>query len=100
MLSGMDGAQKVRENRIRNAARRQGLTLARSRTRDPRGLDYGTYRLGDATGEPVLKPCDGEDYSGEREQGRPSRRALIQRGDRERLTLTEAAAALKAAPRR
>lgn len=36
---------KIRENRLRSMARRQGLTLAKSRRRDPRALDYGTYCL-------------------------------------------------------
>lgn len=39
---------KVRENRLRRAADRQGLRLQRSRRRDPRALGYGTYRLTDA----------------------------------------------------
>ncbi len=99
-MPGMDTAQKVRENRLRNAARRQGLTLSRSRSRDPLALDFGTYRLTDAaTGETVLKPCDGEDYTGERDerQGRESTRSLMQRGDRERLTLSDVEAVLKRA---
>jgi hypothetical protein len=36
---------KVRENRIRRMAARQGLQLVKSRTRDPRALDYGSYML-------------------------------------------------------
>lgn len=36
---------KIRENRLRLAAQRQGLTLRKSRTRDPRALDYGRYTL-------------------------------------------------------
>lgn len=38
---------KVRENRLRRMAARQGLTLHRSRRRDPRALDYGGYWLVD-----------------------------------------------------
>lgn len=47
MLSGMtlDPAEKVRINRVRRMAARQGLTLQRSRRRDPRAIDYGTYWL-------------------------------------------------------
>ena len=47
MLASMtdDRTAKVRENRIRRMAARQGLTLARSRRRDPRAIDYGTYWL-------------------------------------------------------
>ena len=37
--------QKVRENRLRRAAERQGLRLEKSRRRDPRATDYGTYML-------------------------------------------------------
>ena len=36
-------AEKVREDRLRRAAKRQGLRLIKSRTRDPRALDYGGY---------------------------------------------------------
>ena len=39
---------KVRENRVRRRAARQGLQLVKSRTRDPRALDYGSYMLLDA----------------------------------------------------
>lgn len=38
---------KVRENRLRRAAHRQGLRLEKSRARDPRGITYGTYQLVD-----------------------------------------------------
>jgi hypothetical protein len=36
---------KVRENRARRAARRQALVIVKSRTRDPRALDFGRYAL-------------------------------------------------------
>ncbi len=36
---------KVRENRLRRMAERQGLVLRKSRRRDPRALDYGGYWL-------------------------------------------------------
>lgn len=39
---------KVRENRVRRMAERQGLALHKSGRRDPRALDYGTYGLYDA----------------------------------------------------
>jgi hypothetical protein len=46
--------EKVRENRLRRMADRQGLKLLRSRRRDPRALDYGLYWLTDVrTGAPV-----------------------------------------------
>ena len=38
---------KVRENRVRRMAARQGLELVKSRRRDPRALDYGGYLLRD-----------------------------------------------------
>ena len=37
--------EKVRENRLRRVADRQGLRLAKSRRRDERALDYGCYGL-------------------------------------------------------
>ncbi|RZU16412.1 hypothetical protein EV645_3977 [Kribbella rubisoli] len=40
-----DAADKVRENRVRRAAERQGLQLEKSRRRDPRAIDYGRYWL-------------------------------------------------------
>jgi hypothetical protein len=50
---------KVRENRLRRMADRQGLRLSRSRARDPRALTFGCYRLQDARtalGVPVEDP--------------------------------------------
>ena len=41
----MSNDDKVRENRLRRAGHRQGLTLAKSRRRDPRATGYGTYML-------------------------------------------------------
>ena len=41
MLGGM--SEKVRENRLREAAKRQGLRLVKTRTRDPLALTYGWY---------------------------------------------------------
>jgi hypothetical protein len=41
----MDEADKVRENRLRRMAGRQGFTLAKSRRKDPRALGYGRYWL-------------------------------------------------------
>jgi hypothetical protein len=45
-----DPADKVRENRARRAAERQGLQLEKSRRRDSRAIDFGRYwlRNGDA----------------------------------------------------
>jgi hypothetical protein len=39
---------KVQENRVRRAALRQGLRLAKSRRRDPNAIDYDGYMLVDA----------------------------------------------------
>jgi hypothetical protein len=41
----VDVSGKVHENRLRRAAERQGYRLVKSRRRDPRALDYGTYEL-------------------------------------------------------
>jgi len=40
-------SDKVRENLVRRMAKRQGLELKKSRRRDPRALDYGSYWLVD-----------------------------------------------------
>ncbi len=37
--------EKVRENRLRRMAQRQGYRLIKSRRRDPRALDYGLFTL-------------------------------------------------------
>jgi len=42
-------SDKVRENRLRRAAQRQGLQLAKSRRRDPRAIDYGGYMIVDTS---------------------------------------------------
>jgi hypothetical protein len=44
----MDQAEKVRENRLRRAAERQGLKLHKSRTRDPRAISFDRWWIGDA----------------------------------------------------
>lgn len=48
-------SEKVRENRVRRMATRQGLRLVRSRRRDPLALDYGLYRLIDAGGSVLTR---------------------------------------------
>jgi hypothetical protein len=45
----MADADKVHENRLRRMAARQGLTLQKSRLRDPRAIGYGTYQLTDGS---------------------------------------------------
>jgi hypothetical protein len=37
--------EKIRENRLRRMAERQGLRLEKSRRRDPRAYGFGTYHL-------------------------------------------------------
>ena len=56
MLSGMatSTTEKVRENRLRRMAERQGLQLVKSRRRDPRALDYGDYMLVDPSTNSVV----------------------------------------------
>jgi hypothetical protein len=52
-----DTATKTRENRARRAARRRGLRLSKSRTRDTGGSDFGLYGLfldGKAVNPPLL----------------------------------------------
>jgi hypothetical protein len=56
--------EKVRENLLRRAADRQGLALRKSRTRDPRAIDYGRWMIVSlVTGKveagtgPTGKPC-------------------------------------------
>lgn len=39
---------KIRENRLRRMAARQGYQLNKSRRRDPRASDFGGYALKDA----------------------------------------------------
>lgn len=40
-------AEKIRENRLRRMAHRQGLRVYKSRRRDPRAIDYGGYLIAD-----------------------------------------------------
>jgi len=41
----MSSTNKIRENRIRRMAQRQGLQLTKTRRRDERAIDYGGYIL-------------------------------------------------------
>jgi hypothetical protein len=50
----MNVEAKVEENRLRRMAKRQGLTLRKSRRRDFRALEYGTFDLVDMNGRLVL----------------------------------------------
>jgi hypothetical protein len=54
-IGGMTEVEyKVAENRARRMAERQGLRLAKSRRRDPRSVDYGSYMLVDAATSGVV----------------------------------------------
>lgn len=50
----MDEELRVRENRLRRRAARQGYKLHKSRRRDPLATDYMTYRL--SKGAVLTKP--------------------------------------------
>lgn len=55
----MEGEVKnlvVIENRLRRVADRQGLKLMKSRSRDPRALDYGRYALIDLESGGTIHP--------------------------------------------
>ncbi len=45
---------KVRENRLRRMAERQGLQLVKSRRRDPKAHDFGTFMLVDLRSEEIV----------------------------------------------
>jgi hypothetical protein len=49
-------SDKIRENRLRRMAERQGLRLRKSRRRDPRALGYGTYDLVQASDNHMVSP--------------------------------------------
>lgn len=42
---GIDRGEKTRENRLRASAERQGYRLRKTRRRDPRAIDYGTWAI-------------------------------------------------------
>jgi hypothetical protein len=48
---------RVRENRGRRAADRQGYRLEKSRSRDPRAVDYGLYALIDVQTGGAVNPA-------------------------------------------
>ncbi len=61
----MDQDEKVRENRLRRMAERQGLALVKSRRRDPRAIDYDCWAIVDpesrvTRGRPMLSLDDVE----------------------------------------
>ena len=50
----MDTSEKVRENKLRRMAVRQGLRLEKCKARDPRALGYGTYWLINASTNAIV----------------------------------------------
>jgi hypothetical protein len=46
--------EKVRENRLRRMAERQGLKLVKSRRRDPRAIDFAAWTLVDMASGAVV----------------------------------------------
>lgn len=49
--------EKSRETRLRNTADRSGYKLSRSRSRDPRAVDYGLYALIDVQTGGAINPA-------------------------------------------
>ncbi|MBN9053121.1 MAG: hypothetical protein J0H80_04940 [Rhizobiales bacterium] len=64
----MDQEMKVRENKLRRMAERQGMILQKSRRRDPRAIDFGGYMLVDAKTNAVVMGADPNAYSATIEQ--------------------------------
>jgi len=50
----MNQVEKVRENRLRQKAKRMGLSVLKSRRRDPQALDFGHFMIVDAHTNGVL----------------------------------------------
>ncbi len=57
-----DQEYKVYENRVRRMAERQGLQLQKSRRRDPRAYDYGTYQLVDVQANGIVAHAGASGY--------------------------------------
>ena len=53
------GSDKVRENRLRRMAERQGLEIQKSRRRDPRAIDYDRWLIIDARTNAVVAGTEG-----------------------------------------
>ncbi len=49
--------EKVRENRLRRVADRRGFRLVKSRSRDPRAVDFGLYALIDQRHGGAVNPA-------------------------------------------
>ena len=48
---------KIRENRLRRTADRQGYRLVKSRSRDPHAVDYALYALLDVRSGGAVNPA-------------------------------------------
>jgi hypothetical protein len=53
------GALKVRENALRRLAERRGYQLVKSRSRDPRAMDYGRYKIIEVATQGIVAGDDG-----------------------------------------
>ena len=58
-MTAAEELDKVRENRLRRAAERQGLRLVKSRRRDQRALGYGKFMLIDPETNTVVTGATG-----------------------------------------
>lgn len=63
MLCSMTEEDKVRANRLRRAAARQGLQLIKSRRRDPRALDFGGWMIVEISTNKVVAGATPREYS-------------------------------------
>ncbi len=64
MPAATEQDEKVRENRLRRMAERQGLKLSKSPRRDPRALDYNRWMVvaDGAEGHPLIGAQGGHTY--------------------------------------
>lgn len=53
----MPTEDKVRENRLRRMAERQGFVLRKNRRRDPRAIDFGRWYVIDAERNITIREC-------------------------------------------
>lgn len=56
-------SDKVRENRLRRMAERQRVIVQKSRTRDPRAVDFGGFMLIDGDTNTAILGADPYPYS-------------------------------------
>lgn len=59
----MVNTDKIRENRLRRMAERQGFRVTKSRRRDPRAVDYGLYNIIDPELNAVIAGVGLRDHS-------------------------------------